>query len=417
MRSSGLDLVQRDHPSCAHRRWQAGLSRTCEASISSPSRSSARVDAAIGGIAGLASGLLGVGGGFLIVPFQILWSRTEPHRASGTSLAAILPIALVAASVYYFGRVPGQVDFRVAFFLVIGSTVGAYVGARLIARVPERTLKIIVASLLLVVALDEIVSGLLPGVLLAGHYSTPMQLAAWQYALITAAGLLIGTLSGVTGVGGGIFLVPTLVLGFGLSHHLAQGTSLVAILPTAAVGAFTHFRRGNVDVRTAARIGVAGIPPALVGAFLALSLPQAALAVLFGFLLLFAASRIWPTRTPLSLIEGGGQNQLIRGEMTQEPPTNMQEYFLDFGLRLGRLMKAHGLESEAPVIEPRVTADILALAGTVAHSSERKFAPIGCFAAGIAVGKLQAAGQLSRGDDVAAFLARLRRELELYEAL
>jgi hypothetical protein len=247
---------------------------------------------------------LGVGGGFLIVPLQILWTKTDSHAASATSLAAILPIALVGACAYYFGHVPGEVDFAVAFFLVIGSTVGAYLGARAIGRVPERTLKIVVAAVLLVVALDEILSGLLPGVLLAGHHSVPMQLAAWQYGLIVAAGLLIGTLSGITGVAGGIFLVPTLVIGFGLGHHLAQGTSLVAVLPTAVVGALTHLRHGNVDISAAARIGFAGIPTALAGAALALSLPQAVLAMSFGLLLLFAASRMWSERNPLSLLTG-----------------------------------------------------------------------------------------------------------------
>lgn len=216
----------------------------------------------------------------------------------------------MGASAYYFGRVPGQVDFEAALFLVIGSTVGAYLGARLIERVAKHTLRIVVAVVLLIVAADEIVSGLLPGVMLTGQHSVPMQLAVWQYGLIVAAGLLIGTLSGITGVGGGIFIVPTLVIGFGLSHHLAQGTSLVAILPTAAVGAYTHFRRGNVDVRTAAWIGVAGIPTALAGAFLALASPQRVLAVLFGFLLLFAASRMWPKHKPLNVIEGG-RNQRV----------------------------------------------------------------------------------------------------------
>ncbi|MGZ3489157.1 MAG: TSUP family transporter, partial [Isosphaeraceae bacterium] len=59
--------------------------------------SSHRISVAIGGIAGLASGLLGVGGGFLMVPLQVMWSRTSQRRASGTSLTAILPIALVGA--------------------------------------------------------------------------------------------------------------------------------------------------------------------------------------------------------------------------------------------------------------------------------------------------------------------------------
>ena len=260
-----------------------------------------RVDAAIGGIAGLGSGLRGVGGGFLIVPLQILWTKTNPRRASGTSLAAIIPIALVGSAAYYFGRVPGQVDLAIAFFLVVGSTVGAYAGARAVNRVPERALMIVVSVLLLLVGLDEILSGVFAKVFLAGHYSAPTELHSWQYALIVLCGLLIGMLSGITGVGGGIFLVPTLVIGFGLSHHLAQGTSLVAILPTAVVGAITHFRQGHVDLRAAAWIGVAGIPTTIAGAALALSLPQAVLAVLFGVLLLLAATRMWPRRKPLAL--------------------------------------------------------------------------------------------------------------------
>jgi hypothetical protein len=172
--------------------------------------------------------------------------------------------------------------------------IGAYTGAKVVDRVPERALMIVVSIMLLLVGLDEILSGLLSKVFLAGHLTGPTPLHPWQYALIVVCGLLIGTLSGITGLGGGIFLVPTLVIGFDLSHHLAQGTSLVAILPTAAVGAITHFRQGHVDVRAAALIGVAGIPTTLAGAALALALPQAVLALMFGMLLLFAAFRVWP---------------------------------------------------------------------------------------------------------------------------
>lgn len=91
----------------------------------------------------------------------------------------------------------------------------------------------------------------------------------------------------------------------------------------------------------------------------------------------------------------------------------MNEYFSDLGLRLERLTQAHGLEIEAPAIESSVAAEVLALAGTVAHTSERKFAPIASFAVGIAVGRLKAAGLLSPNRDVADFVAELRRELDL----
>lgn len=249
----------------------------------------------IGMVAGLMSGLLGVGGGFLVVPLQIWWTRTDPHRASGTSLAAILPIALVGALVYYLGRVPGQVDFEVAAYLVAGSAIGAYLGARFVTRVTDRIVAIVVAILLVAVGGDEFLSGLVPG-LLGGHPSMSVHLVTWQYGVISAAGFIIGALSGFTGVGGGIFVVPTLVLGFGFNHHLAQGTSLVAILPTAAIGAITHLRNGNVDLAAALVIGLSGMPSAALGALLALALSPNLLAMLFGLLLLFAANRIWPRR-------------------------------------------------------------------------------------------------------------------------
>jgi uncharacterized membrane protein YfcA len=102
--------------------------------------------------------------------------------------------------------------------------------------------------------------------------------------------------SGLTGVGGGILVVPFLALGFGVGQRIAQGTSLVAILPTAAIGALTYYRSGDLDVRAAAWMGAAGVPAALVGASLALWLPQRALGGLFGLFLLFAAVRIWPRR-------------------------------------------------------------------------------------------------------------------------
>ena len=99
-----------------------------------------------------------------------------------------------------------------------------------------------------------------------------------------------------------------------------------------------------------------------------------------------------------------------------EKPVDMHEYFSDLGLRLQRLTQAYGLDIDAPDIEAGVAAEVLALAGTVAHTSERKFAPIASYAAGITVGRLKAAGQLSSHQDVADFIVQLRRELDLGQA-
>jgi uncharacterized membrane protein YfcA len=108
-------------------------------------------------VGGLLGGLLGVGGGFIMVPLQVLWAKMPQRQANASSLVAIIPIALVAVPIYYFRKGTPQVDFHMALFLVIGSVVGAYVGARLLNRIPERQLKLIVALFLLVLGVKEMI--------------------------------------------------------------------------------------------------------------------------------------------------------------------------------------------------------------------------------------------------------------------
>lgn len=111
---------------------------------------------AIGVVAGLLSGLLGVGGGFVLVPLLVLWTGFGQYQANGTSLASIIPIATVGAFVYYFQGPRPQVDLGFALLLVVGSVLGAYLGARALRRIPERELKLGVAGLLLLVGLKEL---------------------------------------------------------------------------------------------------------------------------------------------------------------------------------------------------------------------------------------------------------------------
>ena len=100
--------------------------------------------------------MLGVGGGFVLIPLQVLWAGTPQRHANANSLVAIIPIALAALPIYYFHKGSPQVDFHAALFLVIGSVVGAYAGARLLKRIPERELKVLVAVVLGVLGLKEL---------------------------------------------------------------------------------------------------------------------------------------------------------------------------------------------------------------------------------------------------------------------
>ena len=102
-------------------------------------------------------GLLGVGGGFIMVPLQVMWTGMPQRHANANSLVAIIPLAIAALPIYYFRKGAPQVDLHLALFLVIGSVVGAYIGARMLKRIPERALNIGVAVLLALVGVKELV--------------------------------------------------------------------------------------------------------------------------------------------------------------------------------------------------------------------------------------------------------------------
>ena len=102
-------------------------------------------------------------------------------------------------------------------------------------------------------------------------------------------GIAAGMLSGLLGVGGGALFVPALVLLLGLDQVDAEATSLLAIVPVAAVGAWRQHRYGNVRVRDGLVIGVLAIPGALVGVVLVNALPERAIEYAFAALLIWIA--------------------------------------------------------------------------------------------------------------------------------
>lgn len=109
-------------------------------------------------------------------------------------------------------------------------------------------------------------------------------------------GVAAGVLAGMFGVGGGILFVPVLVA-LGLGQLEAQGTSLLAILPTVLAGSWSQRRYGNLRPRTALVVGVSSIAGVEVGARLVTGLPETTLRRLFAVLLFaVAAQLVWRTR-------------------------------------------------------------------------------------------------------------------------
>lgn len=109
---------------------------------------------------------------------------------------------------------------------------------------------------------------------------------------LAAAGIAVGVLSGLMGVGGGVLMVPLLVVVVGESQHLAEGTSLLVIVPTAIVGVIAHRRRGYVRMTEGLLLGAGGILGAWIGARVALVIDPEVLQKGFAVFLLWVGLRL-----------------------------------------------------------------------------------------------------------------------------
>lgn len=134
----------------------ASLTSSGEPAVSAPtaddsslSRKQLLQGAAIGLVAGLASGYVGVGGGFIMVPLMLSIIGIPMRKASGTSLIAVMILAI--PGVIEQGII-GNINYLAGIAIVIGTIPGAVIGARLVTKVPERTLRLLFGCFLIVAA-------------------------------------------------------------------------------------------------------------------------------------------------------------------------------------------------------------------------------------------------------------------------
>ncbi len=114
--------------------------------------------------------------------------------------------------------------------------------------------------------------------------------------VLILAGLFSGFLSGLLGVGGGAFFVPVLVFIIGASPHIAIGTSLAVIVPTALAGCLKHYRSGNVDLAMALMLSIGALGGAYLGASTAAQFSGALLRKVFGvFVIIVGAHMLFAT--------------------------------------------------------------------------------------------------------------------------
>jgi len=223
---------------------------------------------------GVSSGLFGIGGGIIILPAMVYLLGYSTRIAAGTSLLAVVLPALTGVFSY---ALEGNVNPLMAVLLAAGSIVGAPIGSWLLTVLSQRVVRwgfivfmlLVIASLFIVVpARDAVVE--VDWVLGAG---------------LVALGLFTGVMSGLLGIGGGVIVVPLLVVLFGASDLVAKGTSLLMVIATGTSGTIANLRRKNVDPPAALVIGIVAAFATPLGVWAAYALEPAVANIVFAVFL------------------------------------------------------------------------------------------------------------------------------------
>jgi len=107
-------------------------------------------------------------------------------------------------------------------------------------------------------------------------------------------GILAGIFAGLFGIGGGTVIIPLLVLVYGMSEHLAQGTSLVALLlPVGLLATLEYYKNGNADIKLGLLIGLGLFIGGYIGAYIANKLSDPILRKLFAIFLVFVSLKMF----------------------------------------------------------------------------------------------------------------------------
>ncbi len=238
----------------------------------------------VGLAAGLFGGLIGVGGGVVMIPLMVRLFKFSQHQAHGSSLMALVFTGLAGALTYYLH---GSVDFLAAALLTAAAIFTARFGALYANALPEWHLKRAFGCFLICVSLLLLSKPYLFQLAVLSHPAV-----GWgKAAVLLVCGAAAGFISGMMGVGGGALMIPAMVLLLGYGQHTAQGSSLLAMAPAGAVGAYTHRRLDNVVTRVLPGL----IPGILLGAYLGGSLAhllaEVQLRLIFGAVLIWLGIR------------------------------------------------------------------------------------------------------------------------------
>ncbi|MBM7867370.1 TSUP family transporter [Heliobacterium gestii] len=252
-------------------------------------------------LAGALGALVGVGGGFIVVPVLLLGFAYSHTATVATSLSFIFINSLVSA--YHYSR-QKRVDFATAIPFAISTIPGALMGAYLVPYLSGRAFDVAFAIILIIVSLfmmfrpqgqsvDRTPDWL--GKKVTRRF-TDAHGITHQYRFSPGFGVLIsffvGFLSSIFGIGGGIVHVPVMTLVMGFPPHIATATSMCILAVSTLAGTLPHLLQGDVQLGAAAALAIGAIGGAQIGTRLAPRVNSRRLMQLFAVIMFFVALKL-----------------------------------------------------------------------------------------------------------------------------
>ncbi len=235
--------------------------------------------AILGTLGGVLAGIAGVGGGIVFVPTLVYAAGWDIKEAVAASFVIIVFSSL--SGTIRNTRSEDPVDWRAAAIFAASVAPSSLIGVYVSSVSPSSVVRVVFAGVLLALAYPTA----------RGGVGAPEGGRKIPVSLVLLAGVGIGTLSGLVGVGGGVVMVPLMVLGLGLSTKRAASTSLAVILFTGLVASIGYIATGFSDLLSLPPLVVGSIVGAWLGVRLRDWLPERTIRLGFAGFMVFIALR------------------------------------------------------------------------------------------------------------------------------
>lgn len=229
--------------------------------------------------------MVGLGGGFIVVPVLRLFFGLGPAEASGTSLALVIANSGSGALTYLLQR---RVHVRVGLLLAAAGFPGSILGAIAVKHIPPHVFDWLFAAFLIAVA-GDMAFNIEKHVQRRSAFTDVRKVLGMPWHTALLAGFAVGFISSLFGVGGGVVIVPSLLYFSDLPAHAISATSHFAIVLTAPIGFVAHYVQNDVDWQYVLPLVIGGLCGGPVGARLSLKLKSRRLMLFVAAALVMAA--------------------------------------------------------------------------------------------------------------------------------